>query len=147
MRTKKAEANPWIITKAVRSLPLKYPRKQKDRGIIRYSKPLPRIYWAVAWMTAGSPSNKEARKSPAKKVSEKVRMPQAKLMAWATYMARKARCGFPAPIFCATKADRADINAEGAMERNTNSFSEMPMPAEATNPSPFTMLVIIKKEI
>lgn len=50
-------------------------------------------------------------------------------------------------MFWATKAERADIKAMGAMARNTNSFSEMPMPAEATRPSLFTMLVMIKKEM
>ena len=52
----------------------------------------------------------------------------------------------PAPTFCATNADSADINEIGMIERNKNSFSEIPMLAEATRPKEFKIAVNIKKD-
>ena len=49
-------------------------------------------------------------------------------------------------MFCATNADSADMNDIGTIDKNTNSFSDMPMPAEAMSPSELTMLVIIRND-
>ena len=89
-------------------------------------------------------SNSEASKPPPRKVRRKIHTPNMEEIPCARNMDRMARCGSPAPIFCATKAESADIKAMGTMARKTNSFSEMPTPAEATRPSVLTMLVTAK---
>ena len=52
----------------------------------------------------------------------------------------------PAPTFCATNADKADIKEIGIIERNKNSFSEIPILAEATRPKEFNIAVNIKND-
>ena len=46
---------------------------------------------------------------------------------------------FPAPLFCATKADIACMKAAGTSMMKAQTFSATPTPADATSPSPFTM--------
>ena len=50
-------------------------------------------------------------------------------------------------MFCATNADKADINEIGIIERKTNSFSDIPILAEATSPKEFKIAVNIRKDI
>ena len=60
--------------------------------------------------------------------------------------ARFARSGFPAPIFCAVKADMDCIQAEGTSIINTHTFSPTPMAAESVTPKEFTTVWITRKE-
>ena len=135
------------MTKGVRSMPLKYPSVQKMAGVSRYSRELPLRYAAVAAMTSGSFSKIAARRPPPKNVSRKMPAPNTTEMRRAISREFLARTGCPAPMFWATKVERADMNAMGMMERNTKSFSEMPIPAASATPRRLTMLVIIKKEM
>ena len=77
------------------------------------------MYWAAAVITAGSRLKMEASRSPAKHVIRKMTKPQEKEIACARNRERTARFLFPAPIFCATKLESADMNDIGTMERNT----------------------------
>ena len=73
-------------------------------------------------------------------------VPKTRDIREARYRERSARLRFPAPIFWATKPDRADMKAIGTMDRKAKSFSAIPTPAEAIRPRVFTIPVIIRKD-
>ena len=73
--------------------------------------------------------------------------PKQKDILWAINRDFTARSGCFAPIFWATKADRADINDIGTMDRKAYSFSAMPTLAEAVTPRAFITLVIMRKDM
>lgn len=145
--TKNDERRPCTITNPVFPIPLKYPSRQKATEMIRYSNEHPRRYSAVASITAWSSAKIDARFPPKKNVARNIATPKQKDIFWAMNRDWTARLGFPAPIFWATKAERADINAMGTMERNTYIFSDIPTLAEAVRPREFIMLVIIRNDM
>ena len=83
---------------------------------------------------------------PQKKVSRNITAPTHREMRAARNRARLARLGLPAPMFWATKVDRADMKDMGTRARKMNSFSAMPTPAEAMTPRALTILVMMRKD-
>ena len=63
------------------------------------------------------------------------------------YSAFRARAIFPAPAFCATKADMDCMNAEGTSMMKAHTRSAHPTPAEAMSPRELTMAMMTRKEI
>ena len=98
-------------------------------------------------MTTSSRVKMRANSDPQKKVRKNMATPKAQETPQARKRAFEARAGFPFPIFCATKADRADKNDMGTIERKTNSFSAMPMLADSSSPMLLTMAVMMRKEM
>ena len=63
------------------------------------------------------------------------------------YSAFRARVIFPAPTFCATKADMDCMNADGTSMMKAHTRSAHPTPAEAMRPRELTMAMMTRKEI
>ena len=103
---------------------------QKDIAIIRYSKEQLLKYCAVSAITASSAVNILAAMRPLKNVNRNITAPKQNDTHAALMSAVFALSYLPPPTFCATNADIEDRKDIGTMERNTKSFSAMPMLAD-----------------
>ncbi len=84
---------------------------------------------------------------PKKKESTAMRTPTAKESPIPICSVFSARSLLPAPIFCATNADRDCMKADGTSMMKPTIFSATPTPAEGITPRVFTIAWMTRKEM
>ena len=98
-------------------------------------------------MTSASEVKKEERKPPPKKPARKMKIPSVQPESMAVKNPFQARSFLPAPMFCATKADRLCMTEEGISMMKDTIFCATPYPAEGMSPMLLTMELMTRKEI